>query len=64
MVPRSISRVKCQFPRDETWQCHEMRRGIYTRRGTWHLHAIEGVTFTRDVVVLTKLNNRQASSCL
>ena len=33
------------------------RRGIYTRRGTWDFARNGIVTFTRDVVLLTKLNN-------
>ena len=40
------------------------RRGIYMRRGTWHFTRDGIVTFTRDVVVLTKLNNWQDSICL
>ena len=58
---------------------HEMKRGIATRWNvalpwdeTWYLHQTWHVAFTRDriviftrdVVVLTKLNNRQDSSCL
>ena len=47
---------------------HETRRGIET----WYLHETWHVAFTRDgimtfthgVVMLTKLNNRQDSSCL
>ena len=40
------------------------RRGIYMRHGTWHFTRDGIVTFTRDVVVLTKLNNWQDSICL
>ena len=40
------------------------RRGIYTRRSTWHFTCDGIVTFTCDMVVLTKLNNWQDSSCL
>ena len=40
------------------------RRGIYMRRGTWHFTRDGIVTFTHDVVVLTKLNNWQDSICL
>ena len=38
------------LPRDKTWHMAFTRDGI--------------VAFTRNVVVLTKLNNRQDSSCL
>ena len=72
VVPCSILHVKSQslpwksiFPRDETWHCHDMRHGIYTRL-TWHVaFTCDGImTFAHDVVVLTMLNNQQDSSCL
>ena len=44
------------LPRDETCYLHEMWHVAFTRDGI--------MTFTRDVVVLTKLNNQQDSSCL
>ena len=40
------------------------RRGIYTRCGTWDFARDGIMTFTRDVVVLTKLNNWQDLICL
>ena len=50
----------CIFTRrDLAFRC-----GIYTNFGTWHFTRDGIVTFTRDIVVLTKLNNRQDSSCL
>ena len=71
-MPCSILCVKCQrflwkerFPREETWHCHEMRRGIYARYDVHVAFTRDGImTFTCDVIVLTKLNNRQDSSCL
>ena len=60
----------CQMPNFPVEICISTRRdvafrcGIYTRRGTWHFTRNEIVTFTHDMVVLTKLNNRQDSSCL
>ena len=43
-------RQDVELPRDEMWHVAFTRDGI--------------VTFTRDVVMLTKLNNRKNSSCL
>ena len=51
----------CQMPKFPVEICISMRRdvafrrGIYTRRGTWHFTHDGIVTFTRDMVVLTKL---------
>ena len=49
-----FTRQDMALPRDETWYLHE----------TWDLHGNGIMTFPCDVVVLTKLNNWQDSSCL
>ena len=60
----------CQMPEFPVEICISTRRdvafrhGIYMRRVTWHFTRDGIVTITRDMVVLTKLNNRQDSSGL